>query len=41
MRLDAEFDRKERLKRGLAKITKKGKYKEKKKGIRLRPFVGS
>lgn len=39
MRLDDDWEKRERLKEGLAKITKKGKYKEKKKGVRIRPVT--
>ena len=39
MRIDDDWDKRERLKAGLAKITKKGKYKEKKKGIKIRPAI--
>ena len=39
LRLDDDWDKRERLKAGLAKITKKGKYKEKKKGIKIRPAI--
>ena len=39
MRIDDDWEKRERLKEGLAKITKKGKYKEKHKGIRIRPVI--
>lgn len=39
MRLDEKWEKEQKIRFGLARITKKGKYKEKKTSVKIKPSI--